>query len=245
MARFRQNDYAGGILAALDQVAARIAGEALPAPSQPARQQDRGWDRKSWPSSCSSASGRRPIVRGIFGNKLGPPSWVAAPAPGLCADHQPAAGRCRRAGPVVHPVVQQPRGRGGGGGPFIGGGGWGGGSGGGGGFGGGGGSAPAAVAVLGAAPRELVTWQACGTVCSACCTRWTEGQVRRAFPPEVLLRLERQVAASEARHSGQVRLCVEGGLPYSYIWRDATARERAWRCSASCACGTPSRTTAC
>ena len=56
--------------------------------------------------------------------------------------------------------------------------------------------------------------------------RWTEGQVRRAFPPEVLLRLERQVAASEARHSGQVRLCVEGGLPYSYIWRDATARER-------------------
>lgn len=57
--------------------------------------------------------------------------------------------------------------------------------------------------------------------------RWTEGQVARAFPPEVLLRLERQVAASEAQHTGQVRLCVEGGLPYSYIWRGASARERA------------------
>ena len=31
--RFRQGDYAGGIAAALDQVAARIAGEQLPAPS--------------------------------------------------------------------------------------------------------------------------------------------------------------------------------------------------------------------
>mgnify|MGYP002348282240 CR=1 FL=1 len=57
--------------------------------------------------------------------------------------------------------------------------------------------------------------------------RWTEGQVSRAFPPEVLLRLERHVTASEARHSGQIRLCVEGGLPYSYIWRGATARSRA------------------
>lgn len=57
--------------------------------------------------------------------------------------------------------------------------------------------------------------------------RWTEGQVARAFPPEVLLRLERQVSDSEARHCGQVRLCVEGGLPYSYIWRGADPRERA------------------
>ena len=28
-------------------------------------------------------------------------------------------------------------------------------------------------------------------------------------------------------HTGQIRLCVEGGLPYSYIWRGASARERA------------------
>jgi len=57
--------------------------------------------------------------------------------------------------------------------------------------------------------------------------RWTEGQVQSAFPPEVLLRLERAVTASESQHTGQIRLCVEGGLPYSYIWRGASARERA------------------
>ncbi len=58
--------------------------------------------------------------------------------------------------------------------------------------------------------------------------RWTEGQVSTAFPPEVLLRLEQAVAASESQHTGQIRLCVEGGLPYSYIWRGASARERAF-----------------
>ena len=57
--------------------------------------------------------------------------------------------------------------------------------------------------------------------------RWSEGQVHRTFPPEVLLRLERAVTASESLHTGQIRLCVEGGLPYSYIWRGASARERA------------------
>lgn len=57
--------------------------------------------------------------------------------------------------------------------------------------------------------------------------RWSEGQVGTAFPPEVLQRLERAVTASEALHTGQIRLCVEGGLPYSYIWRGASARERA------------------
>lgn len=57
--------------------------------------------------------------------------------------------------------------------------------------------------------------------------RWTEGSVRSAFPDDVLLRLERAVAASEAQHTGQIRVCVEGGLPYSYIWRGASARERA------------------
>jgi uncharacterized membrane protein len=39
--------------------------------------------------------------------------------------------------------------------------------------------------------------------------------------------LMRRVAASENRHSGEIRICVEAGLPSSYIWRDATARERA------------------
>ncbi len=32
---------------------------------------------------------------------------------------------------------------------------------------------------------------------------------------------------SERRHSGEIRLCVEAGLPLSYLWRDATPRQRA------------------
>ena len=28
-------------------------------------------------------------------------------------------------------------------------------------------------------------------------------------------------------HSGEIRVCVEAGLPLSYLWRGATARERA------------------
>ena len=58
--------------------------------------------------------------------------------------------------------------------------------------------------------------------------RWTdEADVRRALPPEMLDRLTRRVAASERRHSGEIRVCVEAGLPRSYLWRDAPARERA------------------
>ena len=49
----------------------------------------------------------------------------------------------------------------------------------------------------------------------------------RAFPPALLERLAQRVAASERRHTGQVRICVEGGLPLSYLWRGADARERA------------------
>ena len=58
--------------------------------------------------------------------------------------------------------------------------------------------------------------------------RWTdESAVRRVLPPAVLDALTRRVAASERRHSGEVRLCVEAGLPASYLWRGAPARERA------------------
>ena len=58
--------------------------------------------------------------------------------------------------------------------------------------------------------------------------RWVdEADVRRAVPPELVERLARRVAASERRHSGEVRICVEAGLPLSYLWRDATPRERA------------------
>jgi uncharacterized membrane protein len=50
---------------------------------------------------------------------------------------------------------------------------------------------------------------------------------RRALPPQMLTRLMQRVAASEQRHSGEIRICVEAGLPWSYLWRHAAARERA------------------
>ncbi|MDR0479992.1 MAG: TPM domain-containing protein [Burkholderiaceae bacterium] len=58
---------------------------------------------------------------------------------------------------------------------------------------------------------------------------------RRAVPSALAERLARQVAASEACHGGEIRLCVEGGLPASYLWRhlfqrvsmETLARQRA------------------
>ena len=40
-------------------------------------------------------------------------------------------------------------------------------------------------------------------------------------------RLAARVAASERRPRGEIRICVEAGLPWSYLRRNATARERA------------------
>ncbi len=58
--------------------------------------------------------------------------------------------------------------------------------------------------------------------------RWTdETDTARALNSDALARLETRVAASEKRHSGEIRLCVEAGLPLSYLWRDATPRQRA------------------
>ena len=41
----------------------------------------------------------------------------------------------------------------------------------------------------------------------------------RAVPPDMLARLAKRVAASEQRHTGQLRICVEAALPMSYLWR--------------------------
>jgi uncharacterized membrane protein len=58
--------------------------------------------------------------------------------------------------------------------------------------------------------------------------RWLDdGDTRRAIPSEMVERLMRRVAASEQRHSGEVRICIEASLPSSYIWRGSSARERA------------------
>ena len=50
--------------------------------------------------------------------------------------------------------------------------------------------------------------------------RWLDvSDTRRAVPRELAERLRARVAASEQRHSGEVRLCIEAGLPPSYLWR--------------------------
>ena len=53
------------------------------------------------------------------------------------------------------------------------------------------------------------------------------GLVRRLFPGAALRDIERTIAASEVSHDGEIRFCVEAGLPWSYLRRDASARERA------------------
>ena len=58
--------------------------------------------------------------------------------------------------------------------------------------------------------------------------RWfDEGDARRALGAHAITRVEARVAASEARHTGQIRVCVEAGLPLSYLLRNASARDRA------------------
>ena len=54
-----------------------------------------------------------------------------------------------------------------------------------------------------------------------------ESDARRALGPDALERITARIAASEQRHSGEIRVCVEAGLPLSYLWRNASARERA------------------
>ena len=57
--------------------------------------------------------------------------------------------------------------------------------------------------------------------------RWADDSGGRSLPPAALQRLQQRLAASEVRHSGEIRLCIESGLPLSYLWRNATARQRA------------------
>ena len=48
-----------------------------------------------------------------------------------------------------------------------------------------------------------------------------------ALPQAARERIAQAIAASEAKHTGQIRVYVETALPWSYIRRDAPARERA------------------
>jgi uncharacterized membrane protein len=65
--------------------------------------------------------------------------------------------------------------------------------------------------------------------------RWLDSaDTHRLIPDDMAVRLAQRVAASERRHTGEVRLCVEAALPLSYLWRlgpehslRALTRERA------------------
>ncbi|HEY8906167.1 MAG TPA: TPM domain-containing protein [Rhodoferax sp.] len=50
--------------------------------------------------------------------------------------------------------------------------------------------------------------------------RWLgENASSKALPTEVLAQLTQAVQASERLHSGEIRIYVEAGLPFSYLWR--------------------------
>lgn len=58
--------------------------------------------------------------------------------------------------------------------------------------------------------------------------RWTDSaDLSRALPHAAVRRLEAHVRASERRHSGEICVCVEAGLPLSYLWKGLRARDRA------------------
>ena len=54
--------------------------------------------------------------------------------------------------------------------------------------------------------------------------RWAKHQwadvsdTRRVLPPAACTRLAQRVVASENRHTGEVRVCVEAGLPLGELW---------------------------
>ncbi len=55
----------------------------------------------------------------------------------------------------------------------------------------------------------------------------TPQAVRKAYSEQTLERVQQAIADSEREHSGEIRFAVEAALPWSYLRRDAPARERA------------------
>jgi uncharacterized membrane protein len=55
--------------------------------------------------------------------------------------------------------------------------------------------------------------------------RWMDrSDTLRAIPDDMAERLAQRVAASEGRHTGEIRFCVEAALPMAYVWgSDANA----------------------
>ena len=56
--------------------------------------------------------------------------------------------------------------------------------------------------------------------------RWLdEATIQHAIAPDMLERLQHRVAASEQRHTGEVRIYIEAGLPLNCLWTDAPTRQ--------------------
>ncbi|MDR3419491.1 MAG: TPM domain-containing protein [Nevskia sp.] len=55
----------------------------------------------------------------------------------------------------------------------------------------------------------------------------THGSVRRCFPQASLDRIEREIAACEERHAGEIRFAVEAALHPAQLWHGLSARQRA------------------
>jgi uncharacterized membrane protein len=53
------------------------------------------------------------------------------------------------------------------------------------------------------------------------------GKARRSFPPSTLDAIQREVAAQEKRHRGEVCFVVEAELNSWQLWRDVASRARA------------------
>jgi uncharacterized membrane protein len=57
---------------------------------------------------------------------------------------------------------------------------------------------------------------------------WSDpADVQRRLGRDTIDHVQAQVRASEGRHSGEIRVCIEAGLPLADLWREASARERA------------------
>lgn len=138
--RFRDNDYAGGLLAALDQIGVRIANEALP-PPKPGTGQGSGDELDLGSLAIFLFFGVLligPVVRRVLGGRLG--SALVGGGTGVVAYLLTTSVLLAGGAGVIAlllTLLANSKGSGRGGGPFIGGGGFG--SGRGGGFGSGGG----------------------------------------------------------------------------------------------------------
>lgn len=51
--------------------------------------------------------------------------------------------------------------------------------------------------------------------------------LHRVLPPDAVERLTKDIAASEKRHGGELRLVVEHALHLNWLWRGVTAHDRA------------------